>query len=135
MDHKDKTGTKISDRISLATRTYAATSGGGEAFQIANYGIGGVYNHHPDSMNLHSEMSLLSKENKEMASTWGDRVATFMGYLSHVELGGATVFPSLGLTLWPEKGSAAFWWNLQGNGLTDLLTLHGGCPVLVGSKW
>ena len=27
--------------------------GGGEPFQIANYGLGGVYNHHPDAHGYH----------------------------------------------------------------------------------
>ena len=26
-------------------------------------------------------------------------------------------------------------WNLHTNGIPDQLTIHGGCPVLVGSKW
>ena len=26
-------------------------------------------------------------------------------------------------------------WNLHTNGISDQLTIHGGCPVLVGSKW
>ena len=34
-----------------------------------------------------------------------------------------------------EKGSAVFWWNLLTNGLLDVQTVHGGCPVVVGSKW
>ena len=55
--------------------------------------------------------------------------------MSNVQAGGATVFPHLGVTLWPRKNSAAFWYNLYKSGDGDLLTRHAACPVLVGSKW
>ena len=32
-------------------------------------------------------------------------------------------------------GDAAFWINMRTGGHQDPLTQHGGCPVLVGSKW
>jgi len=65
----------------------------------------------------------------------GNRVATFMFYLSNVKAGGATVFTSLDLTVYPEKGSALFWYNIKSNGKVDRRTRHGACPVLVGTKW
>ena len=65
----------------------------------------------------------------------GNRIATWLFYESDVELGGATVFPSAGLTLWPKKGSAAFWYNLHKNGEGDEMTRHAACPVLAGTKW
>ena len=52
-----------------------------------------------------------------------------------MELGGATVFTSAGLTLWPKKGTAAFWYNLYKNGEGDEMTRHAACPVLAGTKW
>lgn len=55
--------------------------------------------------------------------------------MSDVEAGGATVFVHLGVKLWPQAGSAAFWYNLKHNGEGDLSTRHAACPVLVGSKW
>ena len=35
----------------------------------------------------------------------------------------------------PEKGAAAFWYNLASDGYRDQTTIHGGCPVFKGSKW
>jgi prolyl 4-hydroxylase len=45
------------------------------------------------------------------------------------------VFPSLGLTLYPVKGAAAFWYNLLEDGKGDVSTRHAACPVMLGSKW
>ena len=75
-----------------------------------------------------------------------------MVYLETVEAGGATSFPVTGNRIPVMKGSAAFWFNLRPSGIGDRymsitsckgdidiflfrLTHHGGCPVLVGSKW
>ncbi len=55
--------------------------------------------------------------------------------MSDVEAGGATVFTRLDLALWPQKGSAAFWYNLLPSGEGNYLTRHAACPVLTGSKW
>ena len=126
----------VAARISSATRLYNMDFGGGEPFQIANYGIGGVYNHHPDPHGYHNPQRPHRDEvESQEIFIRGDRLATVMAYLSPVSLGGATVFPNAGVAIQPEQGSAAFWWNLYSNGITDSLTVHGGCPVLVGSKW
>ena len=38
-------------------------------------------------------------------------------------------------TIMPEKGAAAFWYDLNSQNHRDYTTKHGGCPVLKGSKW
>ena len=122
--------TKVTYRIRNATLMNPFTTAGGEPYQVANYGIGGQYSKHYDAVGdvgLHQANSLLQKQ--------GDRVQTFMGYLSDVEAGGATAFPLLGLSVWPKKGDAITWYNLHRNGVQDKLTSHGGCPVIKGSKW
>ncbi|XP_076236001.1 prolyl 4-hydroxylase subunit alpha-1 isoform X4 [Calliopsis andreniformis] len=77
-----------------------------EELQVVNYGIGGHYEPHFD-----------------------------FARMSDVEQGGGTVFTAINISLWPRKGSAAFWYNLKPNGEGDFKTRHAACPVLTGSKW
>ena len=59
-------------------------------FQVANYGIGGQYSKHWDAAGEGGPILNNGFEND------GDRIQTFMAYLSDVEVGGATAFPMLG---------------------------------------
>uniref|UniRef100_A0A3B1KID5 Zgc:152670 n=1 Tax=Astyanax mexicanus TaxID=7994 RepID=A0A3B1KID5_ASTMX len=73
-------------------------------FQVLNYGVGGHFSPHYDT-------------------------------LSDVSYGGSTVFPEIGASVKPQKGSVVMWYNLLRNGQGDWRSLHGGCPVYQGSKW
>uniref|UniRef100_A0A673MQD1 Zgc:152670 n=2 Tax=Sinocyclocheilus rhinocerous TaxID=307959 RepID=A0A673MQD1_9TELE len=106
---------RISQRIADITGLSKKSA---ENLFVQNYGIGGRYEPHYDE---------LDDEN--------GRIATFLIYMSDVEIGGATVFPQVGVALKPKKGSAVFWYNLHKNGNVDLNTKHAGCPVLRGNKW
>uniref|UniRef100_A0A3Q2GYW8 procollagen-proline 4-dioxygenase n=1 Tax=Equus caballus TaxID=9796 RepID=A0A3Q2GYW8_HORSE len=97
-----------------------------ELLQVANYGMGGQYEPHFDFSRRPFDSGL---------KTEGNRVATFLNYMSDVEAGGATVFPDLGAAIWPKKGTAVFWYNLLRSGEGDYRTRHAACPVLVGCKW
>ena len=125
-----------------------------EELQVANYGLGGHYEPHFDfaRVSKSTQCSTLDQHSRNLELTdhvcqqreekdafkslgTGNRIATWLFYMSDVEAGGATVFPSLDLALWPVKGSAAFWYNLLEDGKGDLSTRHAGCPVLLGTKW
>lgn len=123
--------TNLTKKIEAATSLHAIQPSAGEDYQVANYGIGGLYVTHTDYLMINPDPAAYSAWEHFM----GDRFATFMVYLSDVEAGGATVFPRAGVTIWPQRGSAAFWWNLYRSGVGDENTRHGGCPVLHGSKW
>ncbi|CAG5124209.1 unnamed protein product [Candidula unifasciata] len=116
---------RLNDRMSAITGLEMSTA---EELQIANYGLGGHYEPHYD---------FARREEKDAFKSLGtgNRIATFLNYMSDVQAGGATVFPYLGLKLYPKKGDAAFWYNLYKNGSGIYSTRHAACPVLVGTKW
>ncbi|KRK04665.1 prolyl 4-hydroxylase subunit alpha-1 isoform X2 [Drosophila yakuba] len=96
-----------------------------EYFQVINYGLGGFFETHLDM--------LLSDRSRFNGTR--DRLATTLFYLNEVRQGGGTHFPRLNLTVFPQPGSALFWYNLDTRGNDHTSTLHTGCPVIVGSKW
>lgn len=116
---------KIYQRVGDVTGLNMETS---EELQVSNYGIGGHYEPHFD-------FARREEKNAFTSLGTGNRIATWLFYVNDVELGGATVFPDLGLSLWPKKGSAVFWYNLFKNGEGDVRTRHAACPVLAGTKW
>ena len=125
---------QISLRIGAATRLKIGLPFSDEIYQVANYGMGGQYINHIDPRSYFDGAP--SRDwNKFYNSIVGDRIATFMAYLSDVKLGGGTAFPLLGLRTDARQGDAVFWFNLLSTGKIDRLTNHGGCPVLMGSKW
>ncbi|KAK6128348.1 hypothetical protein DH2020_037908 [Rehmannia glutinosa] len=114
----------------------------GEAMQILRYELGQKYDPHFDFFN--------DKANLEFG---GNRVATVLMYLSDVEKGGETVFPTseakdrqlkgedwsdcakMGYAVKPRKGDALLFFSLHPNATTDDSSLHGSCPVIEGEKW
>ncbi|EFX85916.1 hypothetical protein DAPPUDRAFT_45616 [Daphnia pulex] len=116
---------KVTRRVGDITGLDMSTA---EDLQVVNYGIGGHYEPHFDYARTETTEAF-----KELG--WGNRIATWLFYMSDVEAGGATVFPPTGAAVWPRKGSAAFWYNLYPNGKGNELTRHAACPVLSGSKW
>ncbi|XP_013402652.1 prolyl 4-hydroxylase subunit alpha-1 [Lingula anatina] len=114
----------ISQRIADITGLDMSTA---EGLQVANYGMGGQYEPHFDFARR--------RETHAFSDAIGNRIATVLFYMTDVEAGGATVFPKLGVKVFPKKGSAAFWYNLRRSGIGDYRTRHAACPVLSGAKW
>ncbi|XP_068597900.1 prolyl 4-hydroxylase subunit alpha-1-like isoform X2 [Brachionichthys hirsutus] len=116
---------KINQRIEDLSGLEVDTA---EELQVANYGVGGQYEPHFDFGRKDEPDAF-----KELGT--GNRIATWLFYMSDVSAGGATVFPDIGAVVWPKKGSAVFWYNLFPSGEGDYRTRHAACPVLVGNKW
>lgn len=115
----------------------------GESMQILHYENGQKYEPHWDYFH--------DKANQALG---GHRIATVLMYLSNVQKGGETVFPESeikesqpkadedwsecakkGYAVKPKKGDALLFFSLHPNATTDVLSLHGSCPVIEGEKW
>jgi len=100
----------------------------GEGIQVLEYQIGQQYKPHFDYFdpkNLGSSKHL---------KRGGQRVGTFVVYLSDVEAGGSTSFPEVGVEVYPRKGSAVYFSSVDEAGKPCLLTRHAGTPVISGVK-
>ncbi|KAK1423539.1 hypothetical protein QVD17_18843 [Tagetes erecta] len=115
----------------------------GEGLQVLHYEVGQRYEPHFDYF--------LDPFNTKNG---GQRMATVLMYLSDVEEGGETVFPSAkgnvsavpwwnelsecgkeGLSVKPKMGDALLFWSMKPDASLDSSSLHGGCPVIKGNKW
>ncbi|XP_002978409.2 probable prolyl 4-hydroxylase 3 [Selaginella moellendorffii] len=115
----------------------------GEGLQVLHYEVGQKYDAHHDYFH-----------DKVNTKNGGQRVATVLMYLSDVEEGGETVFPSAkvnsssvpwwdelsecgkkGVSVKPRKGDALLFWSMSPDAELDPFSLHGGCPVIKGNKW
>ncbi|XP_040885369.1 prolyl 4-hydroxylase subunit alpha-1-like isoform X2 [Toxotes jaculatrix] len=116
---------KINQRIEDITGLDVTTA---EDLQVANYGVGGQYEPHFDFGRKDEPDAF-----EELGT--GNRIATWLLYMSDVQAGGATVFTDVRAAVYPKKGTAVFWYNLYRSGEGDYRTRHAACPVLVGNKW
>ncbi|XP_062270093.1 prolyl 4-hydroxylase subunit alpha-1-like isoform X2 [Platichthys flesus] len=123
--HEHPVVDQINQRIQDITGLDVSTA---EDLQVANYGVGGQYEPHFDFGRKDEPDAF------ESLGT-GNRIATWLLYMSDVQAGGATVFTEVRASIWPKKGTAVFWFNLFPSGDGDHRTRHAACPVLVGNKW
>jgi prolyl 4-hydroxylase len=99
-----------------------------EPFQLQKYDKTQEYKPHYDWLDPDSA------GHRSHLARGGQRLATFVLYLCDVDAGGGTVFPNLGLEVFPKKGSALWFLNTDSNHQPDPQTLHGGAPVVSGTK-
>jgi len=99
-----------------------------EPFQLQKYGPTQEYRPHYDWLDPDSA------GHRAHLARGGQRLATFVLYLCDVAQGGGTVFPHLGLEVFPKKGNALWFLNTDANHQPDPQTLHGGAPVVSGTK-
>ena len=95
-----------------------------EPLQILRYNKEEYYKPHHD-------------QNSPRSSAWGPRVYTVFFYLSDVEKGGETNFPTVNVTIKPKKGSVLIWSNILNEDVNkrDEKTFHQSLPVIKGTKF
>lgn len=117
-----------------------------EPLQLVKYGQGQRYHFHTD---------WFTDPKHTTASQGGNRISSFFGYVSVVNVtGGGTNFPMLdaphderwcefidcdepwenGVTFRPVEGNFVYWENLLWDGTGDQRNLHAGLPVTSGQK-
>ena len=99
----------------------------GEGLQVLRYGPGAEYKPHYDYFDPDQAGT------PAILKRGGQRVASLVCYLNTPTLGGATVFPDVGLDVAPVRGNAAFFSYDRAHPATR--SLHGGAPVVEGEKW
>ena len=126
---------KLSKKLEAASGMDITSKYSSPNYQVTNYGLGGLCETHIDPHG-YIEGAELPMERRMLVRS-GDMFATVMGWISDPPVGGATAFvtPMKEVIVWPTKGSAAFWYDLDRKGYRDRDTMHGGCPVLKGTKW
>lgn len=97
----------------------------GEGLQVLNYQVGEEYKAHFDYFPPHR-----IQEDKG-----GQRVGTLLLYLNDVEAGGETVFPKIGASIVPKKGTAVYFHYGNSLGQVDRMSVHSSIPVSKGEKW
>lgn len=101
----------------------------GEGLLVLKYENGGEYKPHYDYFNPNKAGS------SQVMQESGQRVGTFLMFLSEVEAGGSTRFPKLNFEVRPKTGRAIFFSNVGLDGEIDEMTLHAGMPVTKGIKY
>lgn len=126
---------KLAKKIQLATQFRTDSQWSATEMQVTDYGLGGLCETHIDPLGIMDGVDV-PPERMKVWNT-GDMIGTFMAWLDNVDGGGGTAYVQPGYEglIMPEKGSAAFWYDLQSDGMRDHKTTHGGCPVIKGSKW
>jgi prolyl 4-hydroxylase len=118
---------QLAERVSKLVRIPLQQA---ESFQIVYYGPGQEYKPHFDAWDDDSERG------RRCMERGGQRLVTALLYLNHVEAGGATSFPKLGLEVHPLRGNLLLFHNCYaGTNRKHENSLHGGMPVTAGEKW
>ena len=115
----------IADRmISKACEIFHTPISHAESVQIVRYNAGEFYKPHQDSCCDDTEECRIFKQDS------GERIGTFLIYLTDDFSDGGTNFPNVGITVKPHVGSGISWYAKG----CPAEALHGGADVHSGTK-
>lgn len=101
---------------------------------IENFEIGKLLHYKPgETFGRHSDF--LQAGMQDEIAAHGQRVATFLVYLSDDYEGGETEFTEVGYKFKARKGDALMFINVDANGEPDPMSMHAGLPTTRGEKW
>ncbi|HRI09770.1 MAG TPA: 2OG-Fe(II) oxygenase [Nannocystaceae bacterium] len=101
-----------------------------ESMQVIRYDEGQEYRAHFDAYDL------TTPRGQRCCARGGQRLVTALAYLTDVETGGGTAFPTLSLTVTPRRGRLLVFHDCHpGTNTRHPDTLHAGLPVVAGRKW
>jgi prolyl 4-hydroxylase len=120
--YKNATAQVVMEKIENLTGFPETNS---ENLQMLKYEVGQFYHTHHDYINHHQDRQC------------GVRMLTLFLYLNDVAEGGGTNFPTLDLTVMPQKGRAVLWTSVFDDkpGVKDDRTEHQALAVLRGIKY
>jgi prolyl 4-hydroxylase len=124
----DRSENEVVDRVEARiARLVSWPLANGESLQVLRYPPGAEYKAHYDYFDP------AAAGTAAILQRGGQRVATLIMYLHEPEEGGSTVFPVLGISVAPKRGTAVFFSYTRPHPCS--LSLHGGEPVVAGEKW
>lgn len=123
LDASDVVLSLIQDRIARAS-----------GVPIEHFEVGKLLHYKPgETFMRHSDF--LQPGMKEEIEARGQRVATFLTYLSDDYDGGETEFTDVGFKFKARKGDSLMFLNVDANGSPDPMSMHAGLPPTRGEKW
>jgi prolyl 4-hydroxylase len=126
LDQRDFVLTLVQARMAAAS---GFSSDGFEPPMVLHYAVGEQYRPHFDFFDTR-----IAGQAENVARA-GQRVATFLIYLSDDFDGGETDFPRLGIRYRGARGDALLFHNVDADGAPDPRTLHAGLAPARGEKW
>ncbi|MGD9979170.1 MAG: 2OG-Fe(II) oxygenase [Hyphomonadaceae bacterium] len=135
--HRDRSNSEASYELDAADIMLSLIHdrvAGASGVPIEHFEVGKLLHYKPgETFARHSDF--LQPGLREEIEARGQRVATFLIYLSDDYDGGETEFTEVGFKFKARKGDALMFLNVDASGAPDPMSMHAGLPPTRGEKW